>query len=109
MRVDHSAAQLRLAGTVTEARCVDRLAGDEWRAIVGPGAKRRRRASKPDRQRIGRLSRGEDQPVFAADLGHLGCPVIGDVASLGGPAAFAPLTEDQALELPMVEVGGMEN
>jgi len=107
--IDHAAAHQRLGGIVAEAGGIHRLAGDQRRAIVDPRPGRAGAACEPDRQRVRCLAGGVDDPILAADLVHLRRPKVGDVAPLGAPMRQVAFGKDEALRLPMMEVGRVQD
>ena len=98
--VDHAAAHLRLAGIEAEAGGVERLAGDQRRAIVDPRPQRARAPGEADGERVRRLPGGEGEPIFIAHPGHLRRPEIGDVAALRRPDGLIPMRERRSLWAP---------
>ena len=103
--IDDSAAHSRLRRVVAEAGGVDRLAGNQGRAIVDPRPKRRGRPCKPDGERVVDLPGSEHRPVFTARARHLWRPEVRRIAALGGPIGLVPGGEDEALGLPALQVG----
>ena len=102
MGVHHPAAHLRRGWVEPEPGCVQRLAGDQRRAIVEPRADRTCAPGDPDRQRVRSLPSRVSEPIFVADPGHFRRPEIRDVASLGRPRRLLALVEDEASRLPML-------